>query len=991
MELWVHHARPTVTQINAKLLHIARFLAEFSKKCSQQPNFLRLNLQMDVLTLFGINFDILKDLDHNLEEDQTVDIFGKTTGDDKDKQAVSVFPSTKQLSGNFSCYLRWMWVQFPWLALQRTLDVGSIVEVGGLSSVLAAVAAGNGKVKVMAGSITEDEFEDNLAMTKAAKNATAVARSTRLWDVKKSDPSVPLFLASQSRKNASIKSSLLPDKVTDVMDMSINRIRDDIANASAARTKMPPKFRRSMEQELVAMKNVPHSEHCKRSMTRGTLFPSLDKSIKEKNKEAMNDDGKYAAALQHMRRGGPGLQLDKDLEANLKELADAEQMKAWNDRRGGALPIGSEKELEYEREFERTVKLRGIANKMTSLRRQRSSMHEQLGRDVEAREAADEEMASFMLSGEAAIEQLKEKLQSMTNALDEGQRLNNGYKLLIEMLSYNPPYTEKHVQLQQQQVDLARQQLADLMKLRHNMYLEAERGDKIKRKQIMTKIQYFKEARANLHEKMDKAAAAHEETMNPHTYNSSKKHHGHGQNHGTLSQSGHNTSATDVSVANSMASNESEGGEEDAEAEAQRKKMEAEEHLLATETPKERMKRLKKERESKFVPVTDFKYDSEVLERGVLSYFRPYEETREEADKQAKKAQSQMMYDYLMDKTGSTSDEELIERFMSSKKLTETLLQQQTSVDSRLAQLRITYDDLKSGTSGGDKGPLLDEEEEEEEEESHDARFFESKLFEQDIHVSSVQRQLESSLNKINEVRTGVTHVMNLLTVNHKMLHNLPKSKPPSVNDSVIKCLSWCEERILAINEAQMVDTSKPKGTGNSNEEAKSLFMRQVELAEAIEAMTPSGNNLAPAGLAAKLRESQERKGPGNMSEILISTGENAPKLNSPRTAKVKQLRGRDAMNDVRVEILQKKRDTDAERFEREQAESRRGGSAAGVTKFLSEALSTKESTELLRKTNLRNGKVGRHAGLGYVLEEYTTENGISSISQEEAAAETKE
>ena len=174
-----------------------------------------------------------------------------------------------------------------------------------------------------------------------------------------------------------------------------------------------------------------------------------------------------------------------------------------------------------------------------------------------------------------------------------------------------------------------------------------------------------------------------------------------------------------------------------------------------------------------------------------------------------------MMYDYLMDKTGSTSDEELIERFMSSKKLTETLLQQQTSVDSRLAQLRITYDDLKSGTSGGDKGPLLDEEEEEEEEESHDARFFESKLFEQDIHVSSVQRQLESSLNKINEVRTGVTHVMNLLTVNHKMLHNLPKSKPPSVNDSVIKCLSWCEERILAINEAQMVDTSKPKGTGN--------------------------------------------------------------------------------------------------------------------------------------------------------------------------------
>ena len=170
-------------------------------------------------------------------------------------------------------------------------------------------------------------------------------------------------------------------------------------------------------------------------------------------------------------------------------------------------------------------------------------------------------------------------------------------------------------------------------------------------------------------------------------------------------------------------------------------------------------------------------------------------------------------------------------------------------------------------------------------------------------------------------------------------------------------------------------------------------FTRQVELAEAIEAMASSSNNLNSAALTAKLWESQERKAPGNMSEILINTGENAPKLNSSHTAKVKQLRGRDSMNDVRVEISQKKRDADAERFEREQAESRKGGTAAGVTKFLSEALSTKESTELLRKTNLRNGKVGRHAGLGYVLEEYTTENGIGASqaeSTEAAAGETK-
>ena len=38
-----------------------------------------------------------------------------------------------------------------------------------------------------------------------------------------------------------------------------------------------PKFRRSMEQELVAMKNVLHSEHCKRSMTRAPV--SLSRQV----------------------------------------------------------------------------------------------------------------------------------------------------------------------------------------------------------------------------------------------------------------------------------------------------------------------------------------------------------------------------------------------------------------------------------------------------------------------------------------------------------------------------------------------------------------------------------------------------------------------------------------------------------------------------------------------------------------------------------------
>ena len=178
----------------------------------------------------------------------------------------------------------------------------------------------------------------------------------------------------------------------------------------------------------------------------------------------------------------------------------------------------------------------------------------------------------------------------------------------------------------------------------------------------------------------------------------------------------------------------------------------------------------------------------------------------------------------------------------------------------------------------------------------------------------------------------------------------------------------------MAINETQMADSSKPKASASGSEEKeKSLFTRQVELAEAIESMVhASAGERAPQDLMSRLRESQEAKAAGGMSELLLNTGDNVAKLNSPKTVLVKPRKKLDNLNDASVEDLQARQDAQAEKFERDAAESQKGMQAAGVHKFLSEALSTKESTELLRKTNLATGRVGRHAGLGYVLEAFT-------------------
>lgn len=87
----------------------------------------------------------------------------------------------------------------------------------------------------------------------------------------------------------------------------------------------------------------------------------------------------------------------------------------------------------------------------------------------------------------------------------------------------------------------------------------------------------------------------------------------------------------------------------------------------------------------------------------------------------------------------------------------------------------------------------------------------------------------------INEIRTGVLHICTLLTCNDALLQNLPNSNPPTLKSDggIVKILGWCEERILAINEALVLDASKPV----VSEEGKSLYARQADLASAIHSM----------------------------------------------------------------------------------------------------------------------------------------------------------
>jgi hypothetical protein len=60
----------------------------------------------------------------------------------------------------------------------------------------------------------------------------------------------------------------------------------------------------------------------------------------------------------------------------------------------------------------------------------------------------------------------------------------------------------------------------------------------------------------------------------------------------------------------------------------------------------------------------------------------------------ARAVQAKMMFDYLAEKTNSSSEEEFLERFRTAQRLTESLRAMQVLADSKLVQLRAEHAEL---------------------------------------------------------------------------------------------------------------------------------------------------------------------------------------------------------------------------------------------------------------------------------------------------------
>jgi hypothetical protein len=282
IENWVASTKPTTTEIHFMLTRISKFIADFSMKAPEPPPFVRNTVDMRALTAFGVNILDLRD---------PVDIQnGLELGDN--------FPTKLHLDGKFYYYIRWIWTQFPWLALDSASSAAE--KYNRNKKTIKNVTRAD-----MDASSNQEVTNEQGSMVKTNNQVETHHFDRRYWEVKKNDPVTKVIFRTEARKSSIIKNSMIPSKSYDSLDASIKHIQEAVVGV----TKPPAKFRRTFEEELTMMANIPHSKHCLKTMRLQTLFPSLESDIKKRNAEILNDPKAYEAATISMHLGGAGLPL----------------------------------------------------------------------------------------------------------------------------------------------------------------------------------------------------------------------------------------------------------------------------------------------------------------------------------------------------------------------------------------------------------------------------------------------------------------------------------------------------------------------------------------------------------------------------------------------------------------------------------------------------------------------------------------------------------
>ena len=288
VENWTLKKRPPAEKICVVIMQISNFLAEFCKTFDiSNPPFLRKGMDPKLFETFSIVLDL-----------------GESSNDDKNemkkaqeelnkKHADAGIQGSVIYAQNLYLYLRWMWIQFPWLSMQPKFAMR-------YANQLMNVTDRQRKQELnTVGNIARDDIQiiegiDSQSMSLSSSN--------------KIDQNL---LAAKEKSKRSFM--LRKGKERVVADDQIEKVSKNTAASVAAldamhtvgrsillgteKHKVKDRFRCTIEEHLKNSENIPFSQPSKRALSHNTLFPSVDMAIKEKQATDLNSMDKLTKVI----------------------------------------------------------------------------------------------------------------------------------------------------------------------------------------------------------------------------------------------------------------------------------------------------------------------------------------------------------------------------------------------------------------------------------------------------------------------------------------------------------------------------------------------------------------------------------------------------------------------------------------------------------------------------------------------------------------------
>lgn len=949
IERWVAQHSPTTQDIFTKLSAIGSFLMRFCSSFNEGdafPPYLRLAVDSKELKNLPLGFSDLK--------------FSSFDGDASEGDR----DGSRLQQDRHYFMRRWMWIQFPWFALKFKTELEQILES---KKVAIGTVGGTGIAGLVDAGVAGGR---SMGMTFRSSKSDHMRG---FWDLKRCNPLSSLEATGKSSRpnirSAHRLSSSLDSEVYPILNFSADNL------LSSRKLKPLHKYRRSLKDTLESSKHTQFASPSVRSIRHNTLFPSTGRDLLNRHIDLLRHErDPFILAAAAARAGDKAIPADLDLFTEVQNIYTNDI-----DRYAES----AERVLTCEEQTTKVAKLRSLADKALFYVHEKRRLLDRLKIEYYGRSSLDSSTSSILTSGEDAIESLEKKFEAITAAIGEAEQINLGYQQVLFVSEQNPSHTKHHLRMIEQEVTLARQQLIELVQFRHRIYADAAKSDFEGSKFIEDQARYYESMKKSTMDKKEKQMQNKRDLQL-----------------GLLKQG----------LQKEEIPGYFEFTDDDYVEEVSRLR-DAWKDVTLGEYSNDHMAIINSYQYNRHISQGNNGGGLDVVvgaaHDGLDMSMFPLSDD----------AAPRVIYERnrILSLTKSGSIEELRARFVEAQSLQSSLNAQGVMAESKVVQLRSELTKLTNflveiTMTSTDSESAAEKEELDDTgaPEKKDSRALDDKLIRKQLHLNQIVRQTEKSETLINEVRVALSNLISLLEANSSLMSALPQKPAPPLlsNADISEALAWCEDKVIAITEVLLYDSSKLAGKPSSSkwhtsdviDDTQPLAERQVQLAVLMENLLckdPDDYTTAQQKHSKSAHHKKNKKKIGlsraalNAKDVKVVV-----ELRSPRAIMVPPIGAFDTDYDAKVQALQSKQDSaDAVQVpgEGHNSEGIKQKEALEMSEFLTTALASHDASFLLKRQNLLRSQVSGAVGSrskGWVVDSLLkTKNLQQYVSEIEAPA----